>query len=416
MNMFRKFKKLSVLLALVTVFCIMFAACGNSGGDAPAPAPAPAGGGASSDTSSGDQQLADYDRRGTPVVEGEENAQGAKESPLPVIAPVPAGYEGKTWDLTCNEQGLDFMAKCKYFRDAFEHISVRTNGQVNITLYTSSTLLPYDSLLTGVVQGVADMTSYTADNNAGTQPVTAVFNTIHSAENPDSVTLSKIYREFLAKHDIFDKENESKGVVWVSVYALPASTLHFADQGVKEPAGMQGRKTIVDTTSADYIQSLGSSATVQGIGDYYGSLEKGVVNTLLTHWPLVNDFKLYEVCNSHLVMSESSNYAGLQNMLQGVLMNREVWDSIPPEYQAIMTEELDWAHDVTSYYDDNVTNNIINTLDEKGSILRPTSAEAEMWFEKTAQSIEKWADYSSATGLLTRDEAFALYDELQKAM
>jgi TRAP-type C4-dicarboxylate transport system substrate-binding protein len=179
---------------------------------------------------------------------------------------------------------------------------------------------------------------------------------------------------------------------------------------------MGGRRVLTTSTNVPYIETMGAGATVQGIGEYYTSLEKGVADTILIHWPLVHDFKMLDLFESHTVFSSNNDHAGVDNPLQGVLMNKAKWDSIPPEYQAVITEELDWAHDATAFFDDNV---IIETIKEAEGIgqtvYRITPDESKMWFDAAQVSLDSWILQAEEAGMSEAD-ARDLYEQLQKAI
>jgi TRAP-type C4-dicarboxylate transport system substrate-binding protein len=413
-------RKMTLIVVAALLLAFALGACGgnDASGEAEAPPADATEENAVAQTDDGGPRLADYDRAGTAATDGRTpTSVGAPLAPEPVIVPIPAGAEGKTWDLKADEQGMDDMAMLKNERDAFEHIRIRTNGQVNITLYPNSTLLPFESKFSGVVQGLADLSIYMADINEGTQPINSVLGVFHSAPAGTTQEVSKLYRDFVRANPIFEEENAAKGVVWLTNWALAPCGIHFTKGDVRVPSDMKGHKTLSVTTQVDYVEAAGGAALVTSIGDYYTSLEKGVADSILAHWPIMHEFKLTDLIKNSVIFSDSNDYAGLGNSMQGWLANKAVWDSIPAEYQQVIREELDWAADATAYDNDNQVKTAIEYAESIGvKINRLTQDEAQQWYDLTATQRDNWAEYATRDTNLSQEDAYALYDDFQAAI
>jgi TRAP-type C4-dicarboxylate transport system substrate-binding protein len=158
---------------------------------------------------------------------------------------------------------------------------------------------------------------------------------------------------------------------------------------------------------------MGAAALVTGIGDYYSSLEKNLADTILAHWPIMHEFKLTELTPGHIMLSETNDYAGMGNSMQGWLVNKAVWDSIPPEYQQVIREELDWSADATAYDNDNQIKVAIEFAKGLGhTINRLTPEEAQQWYDLAIVNRDTWAKTSG----LPTEEANALWDKFQSAV
>ena len=417
--MYRK-KKLAIVVAMVLVLAFTFAAC-NSGNSAPpaappadtgstAPAPAPA-------DDSGDAQLADYDRNGTSVLDGDPESQGAPLSPEPTIIPCPAGFEDKQWDLKANEQGFPDMPMLKFERDAFEHIKVRTNGQVDITLYDSSTLIPAESQFASVSQGICDITIYLSNFQEGTQPVANLLNVPLMTETWDTQTMTKIYRKFVYNNPEFQKENNDKGVEWISIWAFAPSVVETSTKPIHVPEDLKGVTLICSNLQIPWLRAVGATGVVQGVADYYTSIEKGVTDGIITHIPITHEFRMTDILKYHTLLAADNDYAGCGNMMQGFLVNKAVWDSIPPEYQAVIKEELDWSADAQAYNNDNMVQTGLKYMAERGNeVYRCTPEEAELWYQMAEVPKLAWIDSVVKANIMTEDEAIAFYEKLLTAV
>jgi TRAP-type C4-dicarboxylate transport system substrate-binding protein/predicted small lipoprotein YifL len=419
----QKRSRIAIVLVMVFVLAFTLAACGSKDAPAAAPpadtgsTPAPAAPAAPAADAGGDVQLADYSRDGTSVLDGDPESQGAPQSPEPVIVPVPAGAEGKQWDLKANEQGFPDMPMLKFERDAFAHIKARTNGQVDITLYDSSTLIPAESQFSAVSQGVADITIYLANFQEGTQPVANLMQVPLMTETWNTQTMTKIYRKFVYGNEAFQKENADKGVEWISIWAFAPAIIETSNKAIRVPADMKGETVICSNVHIPWLKAMGATGVVQGVADYYTSLEKGVTQGIITHIPITHEFKMTDVLKYHTLLAADNDYAGVGNMMQGFLANKAVWDSIPPEYQAVIKEELNWAADAQAFNNDNMIQSGLKYMAERGNeVIRCTPEEAQLWYDAAQVAKDGWIAQVAAAGVMTEDDANTFYESLVKAV
>jgi TRAP-type C4-dicarboxylate transport system substrate-binding protein/predicted small lipoprotein YifL len=409
---------------MVFVLAFTLAACGSK--DTPAAAP-PADSGAAAPEApaqeapaadaGGDVQLADYSRDGTSVLDGDPESQGAPQSPEPVIVPVPAGFEDKQWDLKANEQGFPDMPMLKFERDALAHIKARTNGQVDITLYDSSTLIPAESQFSAVSQGVADITIYLANYQEGTQPIANMLMIPVMTETWDTQTMTKLFRKFVFENPEFQAEANAKGVEWISLWAFAPAIIETSTKAIHVPDDMKGQTIICSNIHVPWLKAMGATGVVQGVADYYTSLEKGVAGGIVTHIPITHEFKMTDVLKYHTILSETNDYAGIGNQLQGFLANKAVWDSIPPEYQAVIKEELAWAADAQAFNNDNMIQTGLKYMAERGNeVIRLTPDEAQLWYDAASVTKVAWVQSVIDAGVLSEDEANALFDKFVTAI
>jgi len=359
---------------------------------------------------------ADYPREGTSVRDGDPESQGAPLSPDPIIVPVPAGHEDSQWNLSANEQGFPDMPMLKFARDAFEHIKVRTNGQVDITLYDSSTLVPFEAQFASVSQGICDITVYLANFQEGTQPIADMFQIPPTTESHDTQTMTKIYRNFVFGNDVFFQENAKANVEWLSVWAFAPNIISTVNTPIRSVEDVRGQTLITSNLQVPYLQAMGGTGVVQGIADYYTSLERGVAGGIITHIPITHEFRMTDVLGYHTFMGDSV-YSGIGSLMQGYLINKPVWDSIPPEYQAVVREELWWAADAQAYNNDNMIQTGVKYMEEIGNelIFLPPD-EAQKFFDAADVCYQNWLAQATSSGGLSEAEAVDLYERFIRAI
>ena len=164
-----------------------------------------------------------------------------------------------------------------------------------ITPHFNATLLDTGNIFAGVAQVLADISVYNVDMNPGAQVAHVVFNLPQTVETPKNYDMSRIYRAFVNAHPIFEEENRAKGVTWVSTYACPVNSFHSTGGDIRTPSDLNGRKVIANARLTEYLKAGGASGLVMGPGEWYTSLQKGVANTQIGHWAVIDDMKLLEL-------------------------------------------------------------------------------------------------------------------------
>ncbi|MDR1571731.1 MAG: TRAP transporter substrate-binding protein DctP [Clostridiales Family XIII bacterium] len=402
-----------LMLAMAAALALSMAACGGGSVEAPADTAAETGEEvpAAGPADDGGPQIADIDVVST-AAKTVELADIQIDMPTPTIAAVPAGAEGKTWDLTLNDQGNDAMPLGLNERDACAAIGLRTNGQVKITPYFNNTLLEQNNQFPGVVQGIADISLYTVNMNPGAQPAHTVFNIPASVVMPSNANLTLLIRKYIESNPAFAQENEERGVVGIGYFTNPPNTWHSTGGDIKSPADIKGKKVIGNSMYKAFLDAMGGSIVALGPGEWYTSLEKGVADTQITHWPVIRDFNLLDVYKSHTLLGGST--AGINAMGMLYIVNKGVWDTIPSEYQDIIKEELEWVGYATSQYNDAVRDAVIADAKAAGqTVIELTPEEAQAFFEIAKSSVPVWAADAATQGV---EDPQGLYDGWMKTI
>ncbi|MDR1571738.1 MAG: TRAP transporter substrate-binding protein DctP [Clostridiales Family XIII bacterium] len=402
----------TLIPALAAALIVVLAACGGGA------AQQGEGGAVESEaeeSAAGQIKVAELDT--APNVKSIEKFRAASANmpdlPEPTIAPVPDGVDpNRKWELTFNDHlGSDTQQGLNE-QQLFEHIKARTNGQVVITPHFNATLLDTGNIFAGVAQGIADISVYNVDMNPGAQVAHVVFNLPQTMETPKNYDMSRIYRKFVNTHPVFEEENLAKGVTWISTYACPINSFHSTGGDIRTPGDLNGRKVIANARLTEYLKAGGASGLVMGPGEWYTSLQKGVANTQIGHWAVIDDMKLLELYKSNTMLG--SEYGGVSVLLQGWIVNAEVWDSIPEAYRAVIVEEFDWAGDAASIYNDDFYPIMVKQAEDAGqNVIMLTGDELDPFYELSRAAAEAWYDEAKANGFA---DGASLHEELSKAI
>jgi len=110
------------------------------------------------------------------------------------------------------------------------------------------------------------------------------------------------------------------------------------------------------------VQGLGGSPVTLPITEVYTSLEKGVIDGVVTAFTAMVGYRLWDVVNYSI-------NANLTATPMAVAMNKKTWNSLPPDIQEILDNmKMRYAFECATKYDGDVQ----KSLDEgksKGNVI-----------------------------------------------
>lgn len=272
-----------------------------------------------------------------------------------------------------------------------KEIEKRTDGQVKIDIYPSSTLAKPQDAYDAVVKGTADIAWGYITYFPGRFPLTEVLNLPQLGV--DKATMgSKVVWELYQKSPAMQKEFEDVKVL----------TLHTHDgapvtsrKPINSLADMEGKKLrSAGGPLVPFLQSLGVSPMAMPAPDTYQAMEKGVIDGCVMAWEAVEMLNLQEV----------SKYSLDANVTSGsffLIMNKKAWDNLTPEQQKVFEEESgDKASQLFAMAWDNTKVTSTDKFKKAGGkILTPDAAEQARWREKAEPIWDKWANELEAKNL-----------------
>jgi TRAP-type C4-dicarboxylate transport system substrate-binding protein len=319
----------------------------------------------------------------------------------------------QVWELTFNDQMPETEVLPTAELEAIANIEERTNGQVKITAYFSSTLLEAANQYSGIAQDMADISFYQIDANTGAQVLNPVFSLPVVGTRPPAEVMQKIYQEFFDAHPEFQEENNSKNVHMMAVGSNDCSILFGVSKAYEKPEDLNGQKIISTARYAPMVNAFGSSLQMP-VSEYYNSLEKKLAQGQITHYAAANAFGTLELLTTHTFAGETEE-SGFGNQAYGYLINLDVWKSIPEKYQKIMAEEFSNASLNSILRDKERLADIKQKCKDRGDtfVFLDTAEKIAPWQEAVQLSVDAWLDTCEAAGY-DRAECQKLYDDLME--
>ena len=210
-----------------------------------------------------------------------------------------------------------------------ERISERTNGQVEIEISSFPELgLAGPDTLRLVEDGTLGMVEIYSGYIGGDLPIVDVANLWGVI--PDIATNWKTIEAVQGPiHAII--EERSNGIVLAESYY--GNNYYYTSKPIRSPSDLEGLKVRSHSTVlGDLISGMGGDPQFVAFSEVYTALERGILDGAVTCGPCGAGLRWFEVADylNGPIVSLAVTY---------ITVNKDRWDEIPADLQAIMKEE-----------------------------------------------------------------------------
>lgn len=207
-----------------------------------------------------------------------------------------------------------------------KEVEKRTNGKVKVRHFAGATLTSppqtYDSILTGVVDIGNCVLGYTM----GKFPLSEVLD--YPLGYPSGVVATNLVNAYYNKF----KPKEFSDVKVMYFHAQGPGILH-TKKPVNKLEDLKGMKIRTFGSNAKFMSLLGGAPVAMPMGDAYDAISKGVADGLMCGYEALKGWKLGEV-----IKYTTENYGTAYTATFIVAMNKDKWNSIPPDLQKIIEQ------------------------------------------------------------------------------
>lgn len=263
-------------------------------------------------------------------------------------------------------------------------VEKRTQGKVLINTYPGGTLLGAKEMMDGVIMGQADIGNLCMAYQPGRFLITNATSLplgIPSA-TVGSQVLWKLYQKY---------QPQAFAKVKVLTMFTTAPTNIMSRKAIRSLEDMKGVDLRASGGAAQILKAWGANQIGMPMSATPEALQKGVVQGLFSSLEVMKDLKFAELCR-YATMTDTVIYPF------AVVMNMDVWNSLPPDVQQVMddlaAEQALW----TGNYMDNHVQEAISWSKETYQvefIELPAAVKAE-WDAKLAPITQSWIDKVSA--------------------
>lgn len=256
-----------------------------------------------------------------------------------------------------------------------KEIEKRTNGAVKITMFPGATLTPPNQAYDGVVKGISDIAMSVFSYTAGRFPMMEVIDMPLGYKNAlQSTRLCNVfYNKFQPK--------ELDAVQVMYLHGHGPGILH-TKKPVHKLEDLKGMKIRCTGTTAKLVNHLGGAPVAMPQTETYDALQKGVVEGVMNPFEALKGWKIAEVIKSTTVNSGSA-----YSMAFFVVMNKQKWNALPKETQAIIQKvNEEWIEKTGQAWDTIDKGGVEFTKSKGNQIITLSKQEDERW-AKLAQPI-----------------------------
>jgi TRAP-type C4-dicarboxylate transport system substrate-binding protein len=298
-----------------------------------------------------------------------------------------------------------------------KQIEEKTGGKIKITNYFSGTLVSYTDEFSAVSKGIIDIALVEAGQITQVCNLNKVFSMPLQKTPPDQVGLTKSYRELIKAVPELNGELGKMNIRWISAMSLPGYNYHGVKKAVRTPDDIKGMKVEALGEGVPYLTAMGAAPISLDPGDYYMSLERGLVEAQFTHWAVLGVFKTEELVKYHTFFGEGEG--GLYGPVLGFIINTKTWSKLTPETQEIFEAGYNFACDHMRILDEPLIAASKKLIKDRGDvIIHLSDKEREPWAAYMEPVVSKWAAECKAKGLpgqATYDKLMELIEKNRKA-
>jgi TRAP-type transport system periplasmic protein len=257
-----------------------------------------------------------------------------------------------------------------------KEVEKRTNGKVKVRYYPGATLNSPLQMYESVLQGVIDIGSHFLGYTQGRFPLAQLLYDC-PFEYPSATAAAKVASEFYLKFK--PKEFDDTKVLYF--HSSPPPIL-LARKPVNGLADLKGMKIRTMGQNAKIMAQFGAAAVGMPMPEVYDALSKGIVDGITNPYTAMKEYKLIDV-TKYALEYKGPSFLGLAV----VAMNKNKWNSIPPDSQKIIEAvSREWLVKHGAAWD-NLEKEAKDYAISKGAKIAKLSAEENAKWASTAETV-----------------------------
>jgi TRAP-type C4-dicarboxylate transport system substrate-binding protein len=284
-------------------------------------------------------------------------------------------------------------------------ISERTNGRVKITVFPGGTLIPADKTYLGVINGIADIGWSVAGYTKGRFPFSEGLELPFGVKN--AVTCSRLINEFYKNFPQMRKEFDEVKVMYLHGHG---PGLVHTKKPVSKLEDLKGMKIRAPGSIGTIIALLGGAPVGMTMSEAYDALSKGVVEGILAPYEPLEGFKLAEVVK-YTTESTCIGYTTIQY----IIMNKEKWNSLPPDIQKIIEQiNQEWIEKTADVWDGLDKSAKEYSLKQGHKVISLSKEEEEKWVKAVKPLLDSYVNNMKTKNLPGEEALKFCLDYLKK--
>ncbi len=277
----------------------------------------------------------------------------------------------------------------KITEDWGKEVEKRTSGKVKVRHYAGGTLTPAGQTYDGVVGGVCDAGNIVLGYTMGKFPLSEVLD--YPIGIPSGSVATRMMNAYYEKF----KPKELDDVKVMYLHSVGPGNLHTRSKPIAKLEDLKGLKIRTYGPNAKMMTMLGATPVAMPQGEAYDAISKGVVDGGLWAYEALQGWKIGEVVKYT---------TEIPRLCYGtvfiVAMNKNKWNSIPPEQQKIIEQiNKEWIEKQAKVWDDIDAEGKAWILKRGNKISRLSAEEMNRWVAKTEPLFQEYVQNMKAKGL-----------------
>ena len=201
----------------------------------------------------------------------------------------------------------------------------RTNGRVKVNYYPAGTLVPAAQSYDAVTKGISDVGNHVLGYTVGRFPLTEILDL--PLGYPNNTVPTKLANAFYAK--FHPKEFNDVKILWF--HAQAPGIIHTKTKPINKLEDLKGMKMRTYGSNARLMSLLGGTPVAMTMPEVYDALSRGVAEGLMCAYEATEGFRFGEQ-----LKYSTENFATSYSAVFVVVLNKDKWNSMPPDIQKII--------------------------------------------------------------------------------
>ena len=265
------------------------------------------------------------------------------------------------------------------------------SDELQVTVISGGALLSGDEAYRGTQTGVCDIAHYVVDREDG-----FLLNLVMALPFlgwPEQHVESK----YLALLDEFpEMAGEWEGITILSTMMMPPTHLHNVSKDIVTPADLKGMKIMgAEAMTIEAVNVAGGTTVEFPITDMTPSLQTGVIDGVINHFPVCGIFGALELLKYHTIYGGG----GINMTPMYAIMNTEKLNSLSSNSQKILMDSGQvWLDTQTEL--DIQSMDMAMAMTEGHSFVDLTPEQIKVWYDLVKKPIhDEWIAECEAAGL-----------------
>jgi TRAP-type transport system periplasmic protein len=283
-----------------------------------------------------------------------------------------------------------------------KEIEKRTNGKVKITIFPGGTLAAADKCYQSVVTGIADIGFSVLNYTRGRFPLMEGLELPYGVRTSGTKMIAAYYKKFQPK-----ELNDTKVMY---LHGHGPGLIHTR-KAVATLEDLKGLKIRAGGSMTEIVTQLGAVPVGMTMGEAYDGLSKGVVEGIIAPYEALEGFKLAEV-----VKHTTECYGIGYTTVQFIVMNKNKWNSLPPDIQKTIEKVNEEWVDKTFTLWNEVDKSAKEFAFSRGhKTIQLSKEENERWTKAVSSLVDNYIKNARAKGVPAEEGVKFCIDYLKRS-